>query len=52
MTPLKTSTVTIETIPARAVKTTIAAAVMYIPMSGEIAPSVTMVRIQPPPRNW
>ncbi len=51
MVPFRMSTVTIDTIPASAVKITMAAAVMYIPASGVIAPSVTMLRIQPPPRN-
>jgi len=50
--PLKMSTVTIETIPANAVKATIVAAVRYMPVVGEICPSVTMLRIQPPPLNW
>ncbi len=52
MIPLKMSTVTIDTIPASAVKSTMTTAVMYMPVSGLIAPSETMLRIQPPPRNW
>ena len=51
MIPLRRSTETIDTMPAAAVKSTIVAAVMYIPVSGEMAPSVTMLRIQPPPRK-
>ena len=52
MIPFKTSTVTMDTIPAITVNVTIAAAVMYIPAVGEIRLSVTMLRIHPPPRNW
>ena len=52
ITPLKMSTVTMAIMPAAAVKITIVAAVMYMPRVGSMAPSVTMDRIQPPPRNW
>ena len=41
-----------DTIPASAVNATIVTQVMIIPAVGEMAPSVTMLRIQPPPRNW
>ena len=51
MMPLNRSTVTMETIPASIVKMTMVAAVMYMPVVGLIAPSLTMERIQPPPRN-
>ncbi len=51
MIPFRRSTETMDTIPARAVNSTIVAAVMRMPVSAEIAPSVTMLRIQPPPRN-
>ena len=52
MIPFRRSTETIDTMPASAVKATIVTHVMIIPAVGEMAPSVTMLRIQPPPRNW
>jgi hypothetical protein len=45
------STDTIDTMPASAVKMTMAAAVISSPWVGVMAPSVTIERIQPPPRN-
>ena len=50
--PLKMSTETIDTMPAIAVNRTMAKAVISIPCTGVIAPSVTIASIHPPPRNW
>jgi hypothetical protein len=50
--PLRMSTVTIDIMPASAVNSTIVRQTMYMPISGLIRPSVTIARIQPPPRNW